>query len=117
MVVTKTIYVNTTVIMTMTATTTMIMTMTAIKTMIRTMIATTTMTKNMTTTMTKNITTNMTTIFKQVQKGYFYCLLKMIKKIMKIKFVLKNLLKKYFHFVNSFFITQPTKFIDSTLYH
>ena len=56
MVVTTTIYVNTTVIMTMTATTTMIMTMAATKTMIMTMIATTTMTKNMTTTMTKNIT-------------------------------------------------------------
>ena len=77
MVVTTTIYVNTTVIMTMTATTKMIMTMVATKTMIMTMIAT--MTKNMTTTMTKNITTNMTTIFKQVQKDNFCCLLKMIK--------------------------------------
>ena len=65
MVVTTTIYGNTTVIMTMTATTTMIMTMIA------------------TTTITKNITTNMTTIFKQVHKDNFYCLLKMIKKVMK----------------------------------
>ena len=85
MVVTTTIYVNTAVIMTMTATTTMIMTMAAIKTMIMTMIATTTMTKNMTT---KSITTNMTTIFKQVQKDNFYCLLKIIKKVMKINFAL-----------------------------
>ena len=51
MVVTTTIYVNTTVIMTMTATSTMIMTMAATKTMIMTMIATTAMTKHMTTTM------------------------------------------------------------------
>ena len=49
----------------MTATTTMIMTMAA------------------TTTMTENITTDMTTIFKQVQKDNFYCLLKMIKKSYK----------------------------------
>ena len=110
-VVTTTIYVNTTVTMTMTATTIMIMTMTAIKTMIRTMIATTTMTKNVTTTMTKNIITNMITIFMQVQKDNFYCLHKMIKKIMKIKFALL-LLKNI-----CFFITQPTKFIGSTLYY
>ena len=88
MVVTTSIYVNTTMIMTVTAITTMIMTMTATKTMIMTMIATTAMTKNMTTTMTKSITTNMTAIFKQVQKDNFYCLLKIIEKIMKIKFAL-----------------------------
>ena len=56
--------------------------------MIMTMVAATTMTKNMTTTMTKNITTNMATIFKQVQKDNFHCLLKMIKKVMKIQFAL-----------------------------
>ena len=58
--------------------------MVATKTMIMTMAATTTMTKNMTTTMTENIATNMATIFKQVQKDNFYCLLKMIKKVTKI---------------------------------
>ena len=69
---TTTIYVNTTVIMTMTATTTMIMTMVAIKTMIMTMIAT--MTKNVTTTMTKNITTSMPAIFKANSKRQFLLL-------------------------------------------
>ena len=70
--------------------------MVATKIMIMTMAATTTMTKNMTTTMTKNMTTtiakniaiNMTTIFKQVQKDNFYCLLKMIKKVTQIEFAL-----------------------------
>ena len=80
MVVTTTIAVTTAVIMTMTATTSMIATMAATKTMIMTMVATTTMTKN--------ITTNMATIFKQVQKDNFYCLLKMIKKVTKIQFAL-----------------------------
>ena len=70
----------------MAATTTMIMTMAATKTIIMTMATTTTMTKNITTTMTKNVATNMATIFKQVQKDYFYCLLKMIKKVTKIQF-------------------------------
>ena len=84
MVVTTTIYVNTTMIMTMTATTTMIMTMGVAKAMI--LIATATMAKNMTPAMAKYITTNMATIFKQ--KDNFYCLLKMIKKVMKIKFAL-----------------------------
>ena len=79
MAVATTIYVNTTLIMTMNPTTTMIMTMTATKTMIMTMIAT--MTKNMTTTMAKDITTSVTTIFKQVQKDNFYCLLKKIKRL------------------------------------
>ena len=88
MVVTTTIYMNNTVIITITVTATMIMTMAATKTMIMTMMATATMIKNMTTTMTKNITTDMTTIFKQVQKDNFYCLLKMIKKVMKTKFAL-----------------------------
>ena len=46
------------------------------------------MTKSMTTNMTKNITTSMAIIFKQVQQDDFYCLLKMIKKVMKIKFAL-----------------------------
>ena len=64
----------------MAATTIMIMTMTETKTMIMTMAATATTTKYMATTMTKNITTNLATIFKQVQKDNFYCLLKMIKK-------------------------------------
>ena len=87
MVVTTTIYVNTTVTMTMTASTTMIMTTAATKTMIMTMIAT--MIKNMTTNLTKNITISMIAIFRQVQKDNFYCLLlKMIKKVMKIKFAL-----------------------------
>ena len=86
MVVTTTSYVNKTVIMTMTATSTMIMTMVATKAMIMTIIATTTMTKS--TTLTKNITGSMTAVFKQVQKDNFYCLLKMIKKVMKIKFPL-----------------------------
>ena len=85
MVVTTTIYVNTTVTMTMTASTTMITA--ATKTMIMTMIAT--MIKNMTTNLTKNITISMIAIFRQVQKDNFYCLLlKMIKKVMKIKFAL-----------------------------
>ena len=88
MVVTTIIYVNTTVIMTMTATATIIMTMAATKTTIVIMTATTTMTKNMTTTITKNITISMTTIFEQVQNNNFYSLLKMIKQVMKIKFVL-----------------------------
>ena len=88
MVVATTIAVTTTVIMTMTATTTMIMTMAAAKAMIMAMAATTTMTKNLTTTMAKNINTNMTTIFKQVQKDNFYCLLSMIKKVTKIQFAL-----------------------------
>ena len=87
MVVTTTIYVNTTVTMTMTASTTMIMTTAATKTMIMSMIAT--MIKNMTTNLTKNITISMIAIFRQVQKDNFYCLLlKMIKKVMKIKFAL-----------------------------
>ena len=38
--------------------------------------------------MTKNKTTNMATSLKQVQKDIFYCLLKMLKKITKIQFVL-----------------------------
>ena len=78
MVVTITIYVNTTVIMTMTGTTIMIMTIAVSKTMIMTMVATTTMTKNM--------TINMEKIFKQVQKDNFYCLLRIIKKATKIQF-------------------------------
>ena len=73
-------------IMYMTATTTMIMTMAATKTMLMAMAATTIMTKSLTTTMTENITTSMTTIFKQVQKDNFYCLLKIIKKVMKIQY-------------------------------
>ena len=72
MVATITIYVNTTVIMTMTGTTTMIMTMVVTKTMIMTMVATTTIAK----------------IFKQVQQYNFYCLLKMIKNATKIQFAL-----------------------------
>ena len=72
----------------MAATTTMIMTMAATKTMIMTMAAATTMTKNITTTMTKIIATNVATIFKQVQKDNFYCLLKIIKKVTKIQFAL-----------------------------
>ena len=72
MVATVTIYVNTTVIMTMTGTTTMIMTMVVTSTMIITMVANTTMAK----------------IFKQVQQDNFYCLLKMIKKATKIQFAL-----------------------------
>ena len=104
MVVTTTIAVTTTVIMTMTAITTMIMTM----------VATTTMTKNMTTTMTKNITTNMATIFKQVEKDNFYSLLKMITKIQEgyENSICTSSLKN-----RCFFITQPTKFIGSTLYY
>ena len=62
--------------------------MVATKTMIMTMAATTTKNKNKTTTLTKNIATNMATIFKQVQKDNFYCLLKMIKKVTKIQFAL-----------------------------
>ena len=62
MVVTITIYVNTTVIMTMTGTTKMIMIMAVIKTVI----------------------TTMAKIFQQVQQDSFYYLLKMIKKAMKI---------------------------------
>ena len=71
MVASITIYVNTTVIMTMTmtGTTTMIMTMVVTKTMIMTMVATTTIT--------------VTKIFKQVQQDNFYCLLKMIKRLRK----------------------------------
>ena len=56
--------------------------------MIMTTAATTTRSKNITTTMTKNIATNMATIFKQVQKDNFHCLLKMIKKVTKIQFAL-----------------------------
>ena len=56
--------------------------------MIMTIAATTTITKNITMAMTKNIATNMAKIFKQVQKKFFYCLLKMIKKITKIQFAL-----------------------------
>ena len=68
MLVATTICVNTTVIATMIATITMIMTMTTTKTLIATM--------------TKNTTsiTSVTTIFKQVQKGNFYCMLRMIKR-------------------------------------
>ena len=80
MVVTITIYVNTTVIMTMTGAATRIMIMAVSKTMIMTVVATTTMAKNM--------TINMTKIFKQAQKDNFYCLLRMIKKAMKIQFAL-----------------------------
>ena len=69
MVVTTTSYVNTTVIMTMTETTTMIMNIAITKTMIATM------TKNTTT------ITSITTIFIQVQKDNFYCLLRMIKRL------------------------------------
>ena len=78
MVATITVYLNTTVIMTMTmtmtmtGTTIMIMTMVVTKTMIMTMVATTTITKN----------------FKQVQQDNLYCLLKMIKKDIKIQFIL-----------------------------
>ena len=72
MVATTTIYVNITVIMTMTGTTTMIMTIIVTKTMIMTMVATTTMEK----------------IFKQGQLDNFNCLLKMIKKATKIQFAL-----------------------------
>ena len=68
--------------MTMAATTTMIINTATTKAM--TTIATATMTKN--TTRTKNIATSITKIFKQVQKDNFYCLLKMIKKVMKSKF-------------------------------
>ena len=67
---------------TMVATKIMIMTMAAATTMTKNM--TTTMTKNTTATATKNITVNMATIFKQIQKDNFYCLLKMIKKVTKI---------------------------------
>ena len=63
MAVTVTIYVNTTVIMTMAGTKTMIMTMAISKTIIMTMVATTTMTKNM--------TINMAKIFKKIQKDNF----------------------------------------------
>ena len=69
MVVTKTICVNTTVITTMIATTTMIMAMATTKTMIATM------TKNTAT------ITSVATIFKQVQKDNFYCMLSMIKRL------------------------------------
>ena len=72
MVATITVYVNTTVIMTMTGTTTMIVTMVVTQTMIMTMVANATMAKN----------------FKQVQQDNFYYLLKMIKKTTKIQFAL-----------------------------
>ena len=62
MVATITIYVNTTMIMTMVVTKTMIMTMV--------------------------VTTTIVEIFKQVQQDNFYCLLKMIKKATKIQFAL-----------------------------
>ena len=68
----------------------MIMILTATTTVIMAMVATTTMTKNM--------TTNMATIFKQAQKGYENS-------------VCTSLKNRYF------FITQPTKFISSTLYY
>ena len=67
MVVTITIYANTTVIMTMIGTATTIMVVS--KTMIMTMVAT----------LTKNMTINMVKIFKQVQKGDFYCFLRILK--------------------------------------
>ena len=109
-------YVNTTVIMTMTATTTMIMTMTTTKTMIMIMIRSMNknMTKNMTTTMTKNITTSMTTLFKQIQKDNFYCLLKMIMNAQKgyENHICTSSLKN-----RCFLITRSTKFIGSALYY
>ena len=111
-----TTYVNTTVIMTMTATTTMIMAMAATKTMIMIMIRTMTknMTKNMTTTMTRNITTSMTTLFKQVQKGKFFCLL---KKIMNAQKGYENQICTSSLKNRCFLITQYTKFIGSALYY
>ena len=79
--------------------------------MIMTMAATITITKNITTAKTKNIATSMATIFKQSQKNNFYCLLKMIKKDYKNSICTSSLKNR------CFFITQPTKFIGSTLYY
>ena len=55
--------------------------MVATKIMIMTMTATTTITKNITTTMTKNMAINMTA---SSRKDNSYCLLEMIKNVIKI---------------------------------
>ena len=80
-------------------------------TMIMTMAATTTITKNITMAMTKNIATNMATIFKQVQKKIFYCLLKMIKKGYKNSICTSSSKNRCFS------ITQSTKFIGLNIYY
>ena len=93
MVVTITIYANTTVTMTMIGTTKMIMVVS--KTMIMTMVAT----------MTKYMTINMAKNFQTSSKGQFLLLSQNNKSLRKFTSSLKS---------RCFFITQPTKFIYST---